>query len=435
MENFLEELERKLNVIDEKERKKIIKNYQRQIEEKIHDGKSEEEAINELGDIDEVAKEICETYHVNFKNRKKNFREVLNEGIENVAIFLADTTRDIINYSKENTKNKLGVTFFEILLKILILIMAFMVLKLPFIILEEGIETVSDLLFYPFNNSLNVIFEYIISVIYLALCIAASIYLFKGYFTKDTNVVLADKKEDKKEEETLKKPNYAIMIIKMIIMVVVMIPMILLNILFLLLTVLAIYLVFKGVALVGLSILLLTLSLLSGVMTATLSDAIDNKNRSHLFALTISIISLIIGIVLFVNDLMSYNYPKTLEDSHFPTLTETIDLEVDKETNLYFPNGKAEYIIDDSIKDNIILLEVTYYDDFVDIIVERQLGEEKNNFVVMSRDDDLDVGDYVFMYETILEDLKDNNLFKYDDLDQYKVTVYCNTKTEELLNK
>lgn len=348
---------------------------------------------------------------------------------------MADTTRDIINYSKENTKNKLGVTFFEILLKILILIMAFMVLKLPFIILEEGIETVSDLLFYPFNNSLNVIFEYIISVIYLALCIAASIYLFKGYFTKDTNVVLADKKEDKKEEETLKKPNYAIMIIKMIIMVVVMIPMLLLNILFLLLTVLAIYLVFKGVALVGLSILLLSLSLLSGVMTATLSDAIDNKNRSHLFALTISIISLIIGIVLFVNDLMSYNYPKTLEDSHFPTLTETIDLEVDKETNLYFPNGKAEYIIDDSIKDNIILLEVTYYDDFVDIIVERQLGEEKNNFVVMSRDDDLDVSDYVFMYETILEDLKDNNLFKYDDLDQYKVTVYCNTKTEELLNK
>ena len=35
--------------------------------------------------------------------------------------------------------------------------------------------------------------------------------------------------------------------------------------------------------------------------------------------------------------------------------------------------------------------------------------------------------------KTFLEDLKENNIFNYTKLDNYKVVIYCNEKTKELV--
>lgn len=420
MSEFLDKLESKIDALDEKERKKIIKKYQREIEAKMKDDLTEEEAILSLGSVDELAKKICEEYHVNLINRKRTLKETINNGIEESAKFLANTCDELADYSKSATKDNFLVTFFEILLKVVLLVMIFMLLKIPFILAQSGMNFIFDLLFYPFNVTLAEILDYVIAVLYGATCIAASVYMFKGYFDKSNKLVPTDsnkevEENEEKKEVSKRKVNYAAGIIKALIMVIVIIPMIFLNIILLALTILAVFLIIKGISVIGLAIILLSFFLLTLIMTTYLTDAMDNKDRNHLFALCISVISLIIGIVLFVDDLMGYNYPETLDNCHFETITESLTIEIDKETDFIFVDGDVEYVVDNKIKDNTILIEVTYYEDFVDILLQKYIGEESDRIVVSSEDKDLKISDYVFVYDNMIKDLQDNNIFKYSD--------------------
>ena len=52
-DEFLRILDRKLQVINERERRDIIDEYRTHIEMKVQEGKTEAEAIEDFGDIDE----------------------------------------------------------------------------------------------------------------------------------------------------------------------------------------------------------------------------------------------------------------------------------------------------------------------------------------------------------------------------------------------
>lgn len=435
MNEFLEKLESKLDAIDEKERKKIIKKYQRIIEEKMKDKMTEKEAVKSLGNIDDIAKEICENYHVNLVNRKRNFNEYLNDGIEESAKFLSETFKDVVNYSKAATKDNFLVSFFEVLLKVVILIMVFMLLKIPFLLIQIGVDFVIDFLFYPFNVVLGNIFDYIIAILYGGCCIGASVYMFKGYYISHEKG--SDESLELKEEEDKKQSknnvNYALMIVKALIVFIVVIPLILLNLTLLGLTAFAIFLVFKGVPIIGLSILLLSFFLLTLLLTVYVTDVLDKKERNHIFVLCISLVSLIIGGVLFVDDLMNYNYPTELTDSNLEALTESLTIDLDKKTVFTFLDGDVEYIIDNSIVDNKVLVEVTYYDNFVDIALKKYLGEDLNQIIIYSEYDEATFETYMYLYDNMIEDLKDNNVFNYTKVNKYKVNIYCNEKTKELV--
>lgn len=61
-EEFLKKLEQQLNLINDEERIDILSEYEQHIEMKITNGLSEEEAIEDFGDMDELVKEILEAY-------------------------------------------------------------------------------------------------------------------------------------------------------------------------------------------------------------------------------------------------------------------------------------------------------------------------------------------------------------------------------------
>ena len=436
MSDFLEKLETKIDALDEKERKKIIKNYQVMIEEKMNEGLTEKEAIKSFGNVDDIAKEICSDYHVNLVNRKVTLKDKINEGVHIGAEFLAETCQDVIDYSKEATKDKPLVTLFELILKIIILLVLFTLYKIPFVIIYTGLDFVFSMLFYPFNFTLITIFEYIVSVLYFGACVSTGIYLFKGYFEKD---VLGVKKEEDKEkvnkEVSKVGVNFATIFVKVMLMLIVVMPMIVLCLIFLALTILAVFLVCKGIAVIGLSIILLSFFLLTLIVTTYVTDAIDNKERNHFFGLCISIISLIIGCVLFVDDLVGYNYPKTLEDSYFKSTIETLNVDIERETTIISLDGEVEIVVDDSIVDNKLVFEATYYDSFTDVVLKTYINDEEDQIVVYAEPDEHTVSTYITLYNGIVEDLKKNNIFDYNKLGDYKITVYCNEKTKELVRK
>ena len=83
-EEFLRILERKLDVINEKERKDIIDEYRTHIEMKMQEGKTEEEVIQDFGDIDELVEEILDAYKINTQRVNQSFDAKLNKVLDSL---------------------------------------------------------------------------------------------------------------------------------------------------------------------------------------------------------------------------------------------------------------------------------------------------------------------------------------------------------------
>lgn len=61
---FLKDLDRRLQILKEQEREDILGEYAQHIELKMENGLSEEEAIRDFGDLEELADEILDAYNV-----------------------------------------------------------------------------------------------------------------------------------------------------------------------------------------------------------------------------------------------------------------------------------------------------------------------------------------------------------------------------------
>lgn len=70
-EEFLNELRGHLRVLDEKEQQDIIDEYAQHIDLKMKSGLSEEDAICDFGNVEELAGDILEAYHVDPKFEEK----------------------------------------------------------------------------------------------------------------------------------------------------------------------------------------------------------------------------------------------------------------------------------------------------------------------------------------------------------------------------
>ncbi len=66
-EEFLKELEHRLNILNDSEKKDLIEEYAQHIDIKISNGLSEEAAVADFGNIKELADEILSAYSVNLK--------------------------------------------------------------------------------------------------------------------------------------------------------------------------------------------------------------------------------------------------------------------------------------------------------------------------------------------------------------------------------
>ena len=83
-DEFLRILDRKLQVINERERRDIIDEYRTHIEMKVQEGKTEAEAIEDFGDIDELVNEILDAYKINTKQVNNSFDHKFNSFMDDL---------------------------------------------------------------------------------------------------------------------------------------------------------------------------------------------------------------------------------------------------------------------------------------------------------------------------------------------------------------
>lgn len=163
-DEFLKTLDRKLQLINEKERRDIIDEYRTHIEMKVQDGKSEEEAIEDFGDIDELVDEILDAYKINTDRVNQSFDRKFNTFMDD----LFDGFKRFIGSFTSLEVDDVVRLIFEILVILIILA----VLHIPFNIISHiGASLLHNIIGFGIGYGLAAIWKVVIELAYVVIFI------------------------------------------------------------------------------------------------------------------------------------------------------------------------------------------------------------------------------------------------------------------------
>lgn len=440
---FLDKLEKKLSILDESERKDILDEYKDTISEKVKHGQSEEEAVADFGDVDELVKEILSVYKIDpdFEGKDENtFNKLLSDGedlIKKGADKLAKTSKGLASDFKRTNKEINLSLIFEIVIKIIITIFLIGILRLPFMLIYEVGKGMLDSIFAPFEMIFSFLFGVLLLIVYLSLCVLVIVSLFKGYFKHDDTALEDAHKEEEenknsevKEKSPVKKGRSTlgeaiILIIKIWVVIFIMVPAVFVDLCILFGLCLAIIYLIKGINLFGLGILLLGCLIMCTWFIKLIYGILFKAKKVNVIPLIISIILMMVGGLLFADMIINIDYYDKVP-SNIKKESKSYEYKIDERTVISNLNGYTEEIVKD-MKDGEIKVEVDYYKEATKIKI-----------------DDYDAGDYrriafvnnytginptKFMYNNFIDNLKDNKIYNYNDVYAFNIKVYGNEKT------
>ena len=440
---FLDKLEKKLSILDESERKDILDEYKDTISEKVKHGQSEEEAVADFGDVDELVKEILSAYKIDpdFEGKDENtFNKLLSDGedlIKKGADKLAKTSKGLASDFKRTNKEINLSLVFEIVIKIIITIFLIGILRLPFMLIYEVGKGMLDSIFAPFEMIFSFLFGVLLLIVYLSLCVLVIVSLFKGYFKHDDTALEDAHKEEEenknsevKEKSPVKKGRSTlgeaiILIIKIWVVIFIMVPAVFVDLCILFGLCLAIIYLIKGINLFGLGILLLGCLIMCTWFIKLIYGILFKAEKVNVIPLIISIILMMVGGLLFADMIINIDYYDKVP-SNIKKESKIYEYKIDERTVISNLNGYTEEIVKD-MKDGEIKVEVDYYKEATKIKI-----------------DDYDAGDYrriafvnnytginptKFMYNNFIDNLKDNKIYNYNDVYAFNIKVYGNEKT------
>ena len=446
---FLDKLEKKLSILDESERKDILDEYKDTISEKVKHGQSEEEAVADFGDVDELVKEILSAYKIDpdFEGKDENtFNKLLSDGedlIKKGADKLAKTSKGLASDFKRTNKEINLSLVFEIVIKIIITIFLIGILRLPFMLIYEVGKGMLDSIFAPFEMIFSFLFGVLLLIVYLSLCVLVIVSLFKGYFKHDDTALEDAHKEEEenknsevKEKSPVKKGRSTlgeaiILIIKIWVVIFIMVPAVFVDLCILFGLCLAIIYLIKGINLFGLGILLLGCLIMCTWFIKLIYGILFKAKNVNVIPLIISIILMMVGGLLFADMIINIDYYDKAP-SNIKKESKSYEYKIDERTVISNLNGYTEEIVKD-MKDGEIKVEVDYYKEATKIKI-----------------DDYDAGDYrriafvnnytginptKFMYNNFIDNLKDNKIYNYNDVYAFNIKVYGNEKTLEMVEE
>lgn len=174
---FLNLLEQRLMMLNDNERTDLLSEYEQHIEMKMQSGLSEEEAIADFGDPEELIRELLEAYHLNTEYQKNNqFASKMTYYIKSCANFLSGTFESLCQTDKKG--------LFQLFLRACGMVI-FLGILYSFGALFCGV--LYNFLVYalPFGHSIGRIFygiiELSLNLIFMAFTIYLIIFFIKRY--------------------------------------------------------------------------------------------------------------------------------------------------------------------------------------------------------------------------------------------------------------
>ena len=197
-EEFLNKLRKELNILEDKEVEDIISEYEGYIEEKVNRGLTEEEAVKELGDINEIVNDLLAAYKV-----KQKDTNVLNRFINKVS--------QGFDYILNELSHKSGKEILKFVIEIALIVLIIVILKIPFLLLKDLGWNIFGDLGAPISSIFYGIWSFIVELTYLILAVILFIKIIeKRYFQGFSEKIIANaeeefEKKEKNEEEPKKK--------------------------------------------------------------------------------------------------------------------------------------------------------------------------------------------------------------------------------------
>ena len=439
-EEFLNKLRKKLDILEDKEIEDIISEYEGYIEEKVSRGLTEEEAVKELGDFNEIVNDLLAAYKVKQKdtNYIKKFINKISQGLD---------------YILNELSNKSGKDILKFVIEIALIILIICIFKIPFLIVKDLGWNIFTSLSSPISNIFYGIWSFIIELSYFIMAIVLFIKIIeKRYLKNFSEKIVAEideEKEGKKEEkvkiknekkteigkETKEKSpkklgiveiitNICILFIKFIVL------MILIGVIFYLVGMtfalgLGICLLIKGVPYFGIFILLLAL-VLSGVLLLQLGIyfVFNKKIKASHTLIEVIIIVILSGFGLALSTVEIAETEIIYDSMIKETKTVSEEIKVDDNLVLY---GKYNIIIDESLTDTIRVEYV--YPDINDIEVEINLEHYNNGYYLDYTVSNLNWNKEI--WNKVIDNLKDKKI--YVDNFEIEKNVYMSTLTKEKL--
>lgn len=455
---FLKELEKSLKVLDTKEIKDILDEYENIIDEKVKNGKTEEEAVKDFGEISELVEEILSAYKINPEYGKDNgsFKKLIADCdvlIKKGASKLADASEKLAEKMDDKGSSSSIEIIFEIFIKIVIILFFFAVLRLPFEILIYFGERMLEIAFYPLDVVLISIWKLIVWVVYLISCAFIVYFMFQKYFvietktevkkvTKKTTTKKTIKKEVKKDETKKEEINeidnnsvssILATILKIFIIMCFFIPLIFANVGIYMALAIVVFLVIKGINVIGLGVLLLGIAILFSYVLTIVENLLIKKRKIYSYPLVISAVLIIVGGLVFIEEAMRFDYVNVEPRTSLTRKTLSYEEEVDRETDILVDYGTKSYKIDNSIEDDKIILEISYYSDLIKTKMINYTDDGNKVIEVDTRGYKYSHKANRTLYKTLMNNLEDNKIYNYPKLFQAKVTVYANAKTMKLV--
>ena len=477
-EEFLSQLEKELSILNDKERQDIIGEYKDTIEEKVKHGQTEEDAVKDFGDLDELVSGILEAYKINPKYNHKeegSFSKITEEGeklIKKGANKLANMTREFANNIKDNdTEMNLNLAF-EIIIKIFFTLIILAIMTVPFRIFKDLGFSFADTFFSPLSGLVKVFLLILFVALYFGISLLVIIALFKQYFKKDSinemdeQNVNSEEKEEPKKETNGKTDNdrpvkiihkngptvgsVLLLMLKIWVVIFVLFPLFCVDIAVVLGLFLSIFYWIKGINLFGLTLLLLGISAMFIWFTILVFNLVFSKGKTTIIPFFIGLIVTVFGTFFFVDMVTNIKY---IDEPPVSNELETVEKEFTTDSNVYIDyqlNGNLTQKVDDKLADNTFRLKITYDEDTVDVniyneenytfpsdecaySVDKHKCEQTYNYISLDYNYIDNYNSEKQRYNDFIDNLKDNKIYNYSKLSEVNVEIIANSKTMSLI--
>jgi len=462
-QKFLKDLEKKLTVLSDEEKKDIINEYSDIIDEKVKHGKTEEESVKEFGNIDELAEEILKAYKINPNYNKSDFSEKTNDFIKSSEEFikkgakkLTDVTEEIVDGFKKNENELNLTTIFEIIIKVLLILVCLAFLKIPFHIITEVGSGIFGIGFGPFSHFSVLAWKVLVELIYFIVCVLLVVIVVNKYTKKNNqndksiNNISKTKEEDNIKENIIKeeksekinetkdssnKPNnniksndafgtFLLIFIKIWCVVLILIPIWFIQIGMVISICVIGYLIIKGISIYGLLLLMIGITSMFGYFADLIYKLLFSKKNIHIYPIFINVFLIVIGGIMTFDYLANLKFANTIPNN-FKEVKETHEVKIEENTQILY---EIEKEIDNSLENNVLRFEITYYNDVYNTIFVDRDGY--NDIIEIDRDYKNKEYSLNNLYlNEFIDNLKENKIYNYSLLWQVKVKVYSNEAT------
>ncbi len=461
---FLNKLEKALTILNEKERKDIIDEYKATIEEKVKHGQTEEEAVEDFGNIDELVSGILDAYKIDpdYNHKEGNLSKFTEEGeklIKKGANKLADMTREFADNIKDNDAEMNLNLAFEIIIKIFFTLIILAIITIPLRFIGSIGFSLAETFFEPFSFIIKIIIFILFIALYLSIGFLIIINLFKQYFKKENKTSESKDKIDKqneihnlKKDETKAKEvkiiqrtgptvgSVFLLILKIWVIIFILLPLFCIDIFSSLGLILSIFYWIKGINLLGLTLLMLGISLLFIWFTIIIFNLTFSKGKTTIIPFFIGLVITVFGALFFIDMVTNIEYINEAPSYKKETITKNFTSD-----NPYYINstlnGNITKKIDNTMKDNELILKITYHKDdtIIDIYNESEYvfsddtctynNTCEKNYNYISLNYDYSNNYEKNRYNEFIDNLKENKIYNYSKLNEANIAIIANENT------